>query len=269
MQPPAPELRVWALDGMPEVDQGDDLVALVIAAVADRSAADGALEDGDVVVVTSKIVSKAEGRFVAAVDREQAITDETVRIVASRAHPGGVTRIVENRLGLVMAAAGVDASNTPDGTVLLLPVDPDESARRLRAGLAERLGVRVGVVVTDTAGRPWRAGQTDIAIGAAGVQVVDDLRGQTDTQGRPLTVTVAAVADEIAAAAELVKGKASGRPVAVVRGLAHLTLDDDGPGARSLVRLGAEDMFAQGSAEAYAQGWKDAVGESPSAGARP
>lgn len=263
-QPPAPELRVWALDGIPEVAEGDDLVALVVAAVADRSGADGALADGDVVVVTSKIVSKAEGRFVAAEDREQAITDETVRVVASRAHPGGVTRIVENRLGLVMAAAGVDASNTPEGTVLLLPVDPDASAGRLRAGLAERLGVRVGVVVTDTAGRPWRAGQTDIAIGAAGVQVMDDLRGQTDAQGRPLTVTVAAVADEIAAAAELVKGKASGRPVAVVRGLAHLTLADDGPGARALVRLGAEDMFAQGSAEAYAQGWKDAVDGSSS-----
>lgn len=263
-RPPAPELRVWALDGIPEVAAGDDLVALVVAAVAGRSGADGALADGDVVVVTSKIVSKVEGRFVAAEDREQAITDETVRVVASRAHPGGVTRIVENRLGLVMAAAGVDASNTPEGTVLLLPVDPDASAGRLRAGLAERLGVRVGVVVTDTAGRPWRAGQTDIAIGAAGVRVMDDLRGQTDTQGRPLTVTVAAVADEIAAAAELVKGKASGRPLAVVRGLAHLTLDDDGPGARTLVRLGAEDMFAQGSAEAYAQGWKDAVDGSSS-----
>lgn len=255
---PARELRVWALDGIGEVVPGDDLVGLVVGALGDRP-----LEDGDVVVVTSKIVSKAEGRVVPADDREQAITDETVRVVASRVHPGGVTRIVENRLGLVMAAAGVDASNTPDGTVLLLPLDPDASARELRRRLAEALGVQVGVVVTDTAGRPWRAGQTDIAIGAAGVQVMDDLRGQTDAQGRPLTVTVAAVADEIAAAAELVKGKTSGRPVAVVRGLAHLTLDEDGPGARALVRLGDADMFAQGSAEAYEQGWKDAVGAEP------
>ena len=263
-QPSAAELRVWALDGIPEVSPGDDLVALVGRAVLESARP---LEDGDVVVVTSKIVSKAEGRVVSADDREQAITDETVRVVASRVHPGGVTRIVENRLGLVMAAAGVDASNTPDGTVLLLPLDPDASARTLRAGLVSTLGVRVGVVVTDTAGRPWRAGQTDIAIGAAGVQVMDDLRGQTDAQGRPLTVTVAAVADEIAATAELVKGKTSGRPVAVVRGLAHLTLDEDGPGARALVRLGPADMFAQGSAEAYEQGWKDAVGAGPAGAA--
>jgi len=262
----AAELRVWALDGIPEVSPGDDLVDLVERAV---SATGRPLEHGDVVVVTSKIVSKAEGRVVSAQDREQAITDETVRVVASRVHPGGVTRIVENRLGLVMAAAGVDASNTPDGTVLLLPLDPDESARRLRAGLAEHLGARVGIVVTDTAGRPWRAGQTDIAIGAAGVHVMDDLRGQTDAQGRELSVTVAAVADEIAAAAELVKGKTSGRPVAVVRGLAHLTIDDDGPGARALVRLGPADMFAQGSAEAYEQGWKDAVGGTAQAPAEP
>ncbi|WPF81105.1 coenzyme F420-0:L-glutamate ligase [Sanguibacter sp. 4.1] len=265
-QPVAAELRVWALDGIPEVSPGDDLVDLVERAV---SASGRPLEHGDVVVVTSKIVSKAEGRVVSAQEREQAITDETVRVVASRVHPGGVTRIVENRLGLVMAAAGVDASNTPDGTVLLLPLDPDESARRLRAGLAEHLGARVGIVVTDTAGRPWRAGQTDIAIGAAGVHVMDDLRGQTDAQGRELSVTVAAVADEIAAAAELVKGKTSGRPVAVVRGLAHLTIDDDGPGARALVRLGPADMFAQGSAEAYEQGWKDAVGGTAQTPAEP
>ena len=198
-QPVAAELRVWALDGIPEVSPGDDLVDLVERAV---SGSGRPLEPGDVVVVTSKIVSKAEGRVVSAQDREQAITDETVRVVASRVHPGGVTRIVENRLGLVMAAAGVDASNTPDGTVLLLPLDPDDSARRLRAGLTERFRARVGIVVTDTAGRPWRAGQTDIAIGAAGVQVMEDLRGQTDAQGRELSVTVAAVADEIAAAAE-------------------------------------------------------------------
>jgi len=244
-------LTVWAPDGLPEVHPGDDLVALAAPVLV-------GLQDGDVVVVTSKIVSKAEGRVIAATDREQAITDETVRVVATREHPGGITRIVENRLGLVMAAAGVDASNTPEGTILLLPLDPDASARTIRDGLQRRFGVRLGVVVTDTAGRPWRQGVTDLAIGAAGVVVTDDLRGERDTHGRVLTATVTAVADEIAAAAELVKGKSAGRPIAVVRGLGHLVTDDDGPGARSLVRLGPDDMFAQGSAEAYAQGWADA-----------
>ena len=247
-------LEVWAPDGLPEIAPGDDLVALLTSLLADDP-----VQDGDVLVLTSKVVSKAEGRVVSADDREQAITDETVRVVATREHSTGVTRIVENRLGLVMAAAGVDASNTPEGTVLLLPVDPDASARRLRAGLSEVFGVRIGVVITDTAGRPWRQGVTDIAIGAAGLVVLDDLRGQVDTFGRPLVMTQAAVADEIASAGELVKGKAEGRPLAVVRGLGHLVTDDDGPGARVLVRLGDEDMFQQGSAEAYSQGWKDAL----------
>ena len=252
---------VTAPDGLPEVVPGDDLVDLLAPVLArlDFGAGPTALADGDVVVVTSKVVSKAEGRVLPAADREQAIPDETVRVVATREHAGGVTRIVENRLGLVMAAAGVDASNTPDGTVLLLPEDPDASARALRAGLARRLGARVGVVVSDTAGRPWRQGQTDIAIGAAGVVVLDDLRGQVDTHGRRLDVTAAAVADELAAAAELVKGKTSGRPVAVVRGLAHLVTAEDGPGARALVRTGPDDMFRLGTAEAYAEGLRDAA----------
>lgn len=259
------EMRAWAPDGLAEVGPGDDLVTLLVTLF--QAAAPGQrLVDGDIVVVTSKIVSKAEGRIVAAVDREQAITDETVRVVATREHAGGITRIVENRLGLVMAAAGVDASNTAEGTVLLLPIDPDASARTLRAGLRERFGVRLAVVVTDTAGRPWRLGQTDLAIGAAGLVVIDDLRGTADTFGRMLQASMAAVADEVAAAAELVKGKATGRPVAVVRGLAHLVTDDDGPGARSLVRVGPDDMFASGSAEAYAQGWKDATGGGVGAG---
>lgn len=257
-------LTAWGVPGIGEVRPGDDLAALLGDALAADAAARPAtaLADGDVVVVTSKVVSKAEGRVVQAEDREAAITAETVRVVATREHPGGVTRIVENRLGLVMAAAGVDASNTDEGTVLLLPVDPDATARALRAALGERFGVTVGVVVSDTAGRPWRQGQTDIAIGAAGVQVLDDLRGSTDTHGRPLQVSMAAVADEIAAAAELVKGKATGRPVAVVRGLAHVVTAEDGPGARVLVRTGPDDMFAEGTAEAYARGWKDAAGAS-------
>ena len=252
------EMRAWALDGLAEIGPGDDLVTL-LGALFEAAAAGQRLMDGDIVAVTSKIVSKAEGRILAAADREQAITDETVRVVATRVHAGGITRIVENRLGLVMAAAGVDASNTAEGTVLLLPIDPDASARALRDGLQERLGVRLGLVVTDTAGRPWRLGQTDITIGAAGLRMIDDLRGTVDTFGRMLQSSMAAVADEVAAAAELVKGKATGRPVAVVRGLAHLVTDEDGPGARSLVRAGPDDMFASGSAEAYAQGWKDAT----------
>jgi len=249
-------LEIWAPAGLGEVRAGDDLVALVAGLLTSDPRG---VRDGDVLVLTSKVVSKAEGRSVAADDREQAITDETVRVVATREHPGGVTRIVENRLGLVMAAAGVDASNTPVGTVLLLPEDPDASARALRRGLFDALGVRVGVIVSDTAGRPWRQGVTDIAIGAAGVVVLDDLRGQVDSFGRPLVMTVAAVGDEVAAAAELVKGKAAGLPLAVVRGLDHLVADEDGPGAGALVRLGDEDMFQQGSSEAYAQGWKDAL----------
>ena len=141
------EMRAWAPDGLGEVRPGDDLVML-LTALFEAAAPGQRLADGDIVVVTSKIVSKAEGRVVAAVDREQAITDETVRVVATREHAGGITRIVENRLGLVMAAAGVDASNTADGTVLLLPIDPDASARTLRAGLQERFGVHLAVVVT-------------------------------------------------------------------------------------------------------------------------
>jgi len=257
------ELRVWAPDGVPEIRPDDALARLVGDALADDATREPAhrLRDGDIVVVTSKVVSKAEGRAVAADDREQAITDQSVRVVATRAHAHGVTRIVENRLGLVMAAAGVDASNTPEGTVLLLPVDPDASARALRAAWQARFGVRLAVVVTDTSGRAWREGLTDIAIGAAGLRVLDDLRGSVDASGRPLTVTVTAVADEIAAAAELVKGKAAGRPVAVVRGAGHLVADDDGPGARALVRAAEQDMFRLGTAEAFEAGRRSVLDE--------
>lgn len=244
-----PSLTVWAPAGIGEVRPGDDPAKLIAAAAPE-------LADGDIVLVTSKIVSKAEGRVVEAADREAAIDAETVRVVARR----GTLRIVENRQGLVMAAAGVDASNTPAGTVLLLPKDPDASAQAIRRGLREALGVRVGVVVTDTFGRPWRAGLTDVAIGAAGVRVLDDLRGGTDAHGNPLSATVVALADELAAAGDLVKGKAAGLPVAVVRGLAHLVTDepgtDDAPGAeraagaRTLVRDSRDDMFRLGTSEA-------------------
>ncbi|MEU1121479.1 MULTISPECIES: coenzyme F420-0:L-glutamate ligase [unclassified Streptomyces] len=237
----SPSYRVWAVPGLPEVREGDDLAKLI-------AAAEPGLADGDVVLVTSKIASKAEGRIVEAADREAAIDEETVRVVARR----GTLRIVENRQGLVMAAAGVDASNTPAGTVLLLPSDPDASARAVREGLRDALGVDVGVIVTDTFGRPWRAGLTDVAIGAAGVRVLDDLRGGSDAYGNPLSATVVATADELAAAGDLVKGKAAGLPVAVVRGLPHAVAARDEPdeGARPLVRAAREDMFRLGTSEA-------------------
>ncbi|MGW7576375.1 coenzyme F420-0:L-glutamate ligase [Streptomyces sp. NPDC054765] len=240
-----PAYRVWALPGVPEVRPGDDLVKLIGAAAACEGLPP--LADGDVLLVTSKIVSKAEGRVVEATDREAAIDRETVRVVARR----GALRIVQNRQGLVMAAAGVDASNTPSGTVLLLPEDPDASARALRAGLRTTLGVDVGVVISDTFGRPWRNGLTDVAIGAAGVRVLDDLRGGTDTYGNPLSATVVATADELAAAGDLVKGKAAGLPVAVVRGLPHVVEETgDGAGARAMVRSTEDDMFRLGTSEA-------------------
>lgn len=250
-------LEVFVLEGIGEIGAGDDLVQVILD-VAMTDSGSSRLRDGDILAVTSKIVSKAEGRIVQAADREQAITDETVRVVATRAHPLGVTRIVENRQGLVMAAAGVDASNAPDGVVLLLPVDPDASARALCAALRERTGLSLGVLITDTAGRAWREGQTDIAIGAAGVAVLDDLRGTTDVSGRRLDATIAAVADEIAAAADLVKGKTSGNPVAVVRGLGLLVRDlEEAPGARALQRPSATDLFRLGSAEAHAEGYSE------------
>ena len=246
-------IQLWTLDGIPEIRPGDDLARIIGDALA---ADEDGCRDGDVLVVTSKIVSKAEGRIVAASDRDDAITAETVRVVATR----GTTRIVENRLGVVGAAAGVDASNTPEGTVLLLPLDPDAAARLLCAALRERFGGRIGVIVSDTLGRAWRLGQTDVAIGAAGLTVVDDLRGTTDTQGRSLAVTVPVVADELAGAADLVKGKATGLPVAVVRGMGRIVTDAvDTPGARTRPRTGEADMFRLGSDEAYAQGYAAGV----------
>ena len=240
---------VFAIVGIPEIVAGDDLVAILGDALA------GQLEEGDIIVVTSKIVSKAEGRQVVAADREEAISAETVRVVATRQHPGGVTRIVENRLGMVLAAAGVDSSNVPDGIVLLLPIDPDASALALAVAFRTRFGLHLGVLISDTLGRPWRQGQTDVAIGAAGIRVLDDLRGSTDANGRTLDVTVAAVADEIAGATDLVKGKAAGLPIAVVRGLGHLVGELGEPGARSIVRTGPDDMFRLGTKEAWDEGY--------------
>ena len=237
-----PDYRVVGVEGLPEVRPGDDVAQLLAAAVE--------LQDGDVLVVTSKLLSKAEGRFVPVppgADREQvrrsAVADETVRVVARR----GPTVIAENRNGLVLAAAGVDASNVRADEIALLPVDPDASARGLRDRLQELTGRRVAIVVSDTVGRPWRVGQVDVAIGVAGLAPVRDARGTADSYGAVLEVTEIAVADELAGAAELVKGKADGIPVALVRGL---PLPDDGRGAGALVRPADQDWFRLGTVEA-------------------
>ena len=243
------EITVIGVPGLPEITAGANLAELIAAAAP-------GLADGDILVVTSKIISKAEGRVVSA-DREDAIAAETVRVVARR----GATTIAQTRHGLVLAAAGVDRSNTAAGTVVLLPEDPDGSARRLRKSVGDLTGACIGVLITDTMGRPWRNGQTDTAIGAAGVLPLRDHRGQADSFGNVLEVTVAAVADEIAGAAELVKGKTDQVPVAIVRGLAELVIPaaaggqdgEDGPGAAALVRPAAEDMFRLGAADVLAE----------------
>ena len=253
---PLEPVTVFVVPGIGEVTSDTDLGELLIATVV------ASLQPGDIVVITSKIVSKAEGRSVRADDREDAITEETVRVVATRRHPHGTTRIVENRLGIVAAAAGVDTSNVADGTVLLLPQDPDHTALTLARLLHVETGFDVGVVISDTLGRAWREGQTDVAIGAAGLTVVQDYRGMPDMQGRMMQATVVAVADEIAAAADLVMGKTSGYPVAIVRGLSHLVVpasDDTIQQARSLVRPANKDMFRLGTAEAFEAGRRAAA----------
>ena len=237
----AGRLEVLAPGGIGEVEAGDDLVALVLRHCT--------LADGDVVAVTSKVVSKAEGQ-VRDGDRETALEAETARVVARR----GPTTIVRTHHGLTMAAAGIDASNVAAGSHVLLPADPDASARRIRAGIAAG-GPNVGVIVTDTAGRAWRTGQTDIAIGAAGLVVAESFAGRHDTHGNPLVVTEPAVADELAGAAELASGKLGGRPIRVLRGRSDLVLPrgEDGPGAVALLRADDADMFGYGAREAVLQ----------------
>ena len=240
------ELRVIPVEGLPEVQNGDDVAALVAAALP--------LEDGDVLVVAQKAVSKAEGRVVRLADIEpsalaraaaeeegdprhvEAILRESRRIVRMR----GAFVIAETRHGFVCASAGVDASNTPEpGTLVLLPLDPDASAAGIRARLRELTGRAVGVIVSDSFGRPWRQGTTDVALGVAGMRPLRDLRGHRDSTGYELRSTQIAVADEIAAAAELVMGKTDGIPAAVVRGL-----DVGGEGsARELVVPADRDLF--------------------------
>jgi len=230
-------LEILAVQGIPEVVTGDSLADLIVTHAPE-------LLDGDVLVVTSKVVSKAEGQ-IADADREQAIDAETVRVVATR----GDTRIVATRHGFVMAAAGVDASNVTKGEVVVLPVDSDASARRIREGVHALTGVNVGVVISDTFGRPWRVGVTDAAVGFAGLQAFEDLRGSVDPYGNELRVTLTCTVDELAAAADLVKGKLNGVPVAIVRGLAVVLPAEslDTQGISQVVRPIDEDMFSLGT----------------------
>jgi coenzyme F420-0:L-glutamate ligase / coenzyme F420-1:gamma-L-glutamate ligase len=241
--PLAEGLRVIPVAGIGEVTPGTDLSRLIAAAVAPGRPGGPALQDGDVVVVTQKIVSKAEGRLVA-IDHADAeaklalVTQESARILRRR----GDLVISETRHGFVCANAGVDLSNVAEGTAALLPEDADRSARRVRAGLERALGVAVGVIVSDTFGRPWRRGVTDVAIGCAGVAAVVDLRGTLDAGGRVLAATEVCVADELASAAELVMGKDRGVPVAVVRGVPEAWLRPASVKAE-IVRPPEEDLF--------------------------
>jgi len=251
-----PGLEIRPVLGIGEVEPGADLAALIAAAAP-------WLRDGDVLVVTSKIVSKAEGRLVElpppGPERDRARADllaaETARVVASR----GRTRIVATHHGFVMAAAGIDSSNVDSSSVALLPKDPDASARALRDALAGRHGRRVAVIISDTMGRPWRNGLVDVALGSAGIRPLRDHRGEVDPYGNPLYLTQMALVDELAAAAELVKGKRDQVPVAVVRGLAGVP-EPDAPGVvATLVRDAGSDMFRLGTAEARAGGLRAAA----------
>ena len=231
------ELRVVPVPGLPEVRPGDDLAGMVAAAC---EAAIG-LRDGDVVVVTQKVVSKAEGRLVdidPEIGHRPIVEAESVRILRRR----GDLIIAETEHGFVCANAGVDLSNVEAGQAALLPEDPDRSARRIRDALTHRFGVEVAVIISDTFGRTWRRGVTDVAIGAAGLRPVIDLRGTADALGRELQVTEVAVADELAAAAELVMGKSTGIAVAVLRGVDPEWLGD-GSVVDDLVRRPDEDLF--------------------------
>jgi len=233
-------LEIWGIEGIGEIRPGDPLAELIATACAEPP--NGPLADGDVLVVTQKIVSKAEGRLVAVdpddpLSHKAVVEAEAVRVLRRR----GDLVITETTHGFVCANSGVDLSNVQRGEAALLPIDSDRSARRIRDGLRARLGVEVGVIVSDTFGRTWRRGLTDVAIGVAGIAGVVDLRGAPDALGRVMQVTEVAVADELASAAELVMGKSSGIPVAVLRGVEAEWLRDAEIG--ELVRPPQEDLF--------------------------
>jgi coenzyme F420-0:L-glutamate ligase / coenzyme F420-1:gamma-L-glutamate ligase len=250
------KVEILPVEGLPEFRPGDDLSGAIAAAAR-------WLRSGDIVVVTSKVVSKVEGRMVRVPAdpeerdriRRRLVFDESVRVIARRAR----TLITENHLGIVQAASGIDASNVAGDELALLPADPDASAAALRWGLRDRLGVEVAVIITDTMGRAWRVGQTDAAIGASGMRVLHGYRGQVDRYGNELAVTEIAVADEVAAAADLVKGKLGAMPVAVVRGLRIGSIGSETARARDLVRPVDEDLFRLGTEESIALGRREAV----------
>jgi coenzyme F420-0:L-glutamate ligase/coenzyme F420-1:gamma-L-glutamate ligase len=232
-------LQAWPVAGIGEIAPGDDLAAIIVEHVDEPLAA------GDVVVVTSKVVSKAAGLATTG-DREALLDANTDRVVARR----GQTRIVRTHSGLTLAAGGIDASNLEQGSVIPLPEDPDQSASDLRTALVALAGVQLGVIITDTVGRAWRIGQTDIAIGAAGVAPILSFEGVVDSYGNLLAVTAPAVADEIAGVADLVAGKLDGYPVVVVRGLPAEWLSDASEGASTLIREERDDMFGLGARDA-------------------
>ncbi|BCJ70918.1 hypothetical protein CS0771_04620 [Catellatospora sp. IY07-71] len=247
---------VLAVRGIPDVQPGDDLAKLIVTAAP-------WLADGDILVVTSKIVSKAEGALAdvppGGPEREEAreriLRSQTARAVATRGH----TRIVQTHHGFVMASAGIDNSNVDRTQLVLLPEDPDRSARALRQALRDEYGLDVAIIVSDTMGRPWRNGLTDVALGCAGIEPLRDHRGETDPHGNELQITQMAVVDELAAAAELVKGKIDRVPVAVVRGLLTATRDSNGV-IPTLIRDAEHDLFSLGTAEARAEGRREATG---------
>jgi coenzyme F420-0:L-glutamate ligase/coenzyme F420-1:gamma-L-glutamate ligase len=234
-------MTIWGVEGIGEIRPGDPLAELIATACAGPP--NGPLADGDVLVVTQKIVSKAEGRLVAVdpddpLSHKAVVEQEAVRVLRRR----GDLVITETRHGFVCANSGVDLSNVQRGEAALLPVDSDRSARRIRDGLRARLGVEVAVIISDTFGRTWRRGLTDVAIGCAGIAAVVDLRGTTDALGREMQVTEVCVADELAGAAELVMGKSSGVPVAIVRGVDPSWLRE-GSVRAEVVRHPSEDLF--------------------------
>ncbi len=230
------DLEIIGVGGIAEVKPGDDLAALILAAGAD-------LRDRDCLVITQKVVSKAEDRLVAVdpddpLSHKPLVERESVRVLRRR----GDLIISETSHGFVCANAGIDLSNVEQGQAALLPIDSDRSARGIRDRLKARAGIEVGVVISDTFGRPWRRGVTDVAIGCAGIAAVVDLRGSIDTFGRELTVTEVAAVDEIAAAADLVMGKAAGIPAVIVRGLPEVWFRPSSV-ADEIVRSPAEDLF--------------------------